>query len=351
MAEQTHFLETVRTEEWRHNLLEKVSRVTGFDVLVDLSCHAVAAVNVPDIPTVNRQARQIVQSYGKEELATARQYYNNEHLLEYWKYYNSELEKVIATHSLDPAFPLFGIEVNLRGLTYRAHPIPLGNFLESGSGGFSPLDRLRSQLAPMLMAQRRIFKTLYVLFLNLNRKAHSETWDYYRIHYFLDNNLYEIGNGRYYRSPFDFVFFNTNMLELRLFLEHQLQAGATLSVADVGDFLRRQREYYLHLALSVTSEENEIHNHRRDLCWYDAAAGVVKDGVSDELREYYRRNVVEPYGLVKLTGCPFARSKGLKKNSLLEVFEYSDGLMLHLLSQSEEFQRAFGSRGAGISGQ
>jgi len=109
----------------------------------------------------------------------------------------------------------------------------------------------------------------------------------------------------------------------------------------VSEFLERQRKFFLKLALTITLAENEIHNRRKDLRWYDHTAGIVKDGISEELIKHFDETVIKRYGLIKQSGCPFAKSKAFKKNALIEIFEYYDSMMIHMLSRASEFKQLF----------
>jgi hypothetical protein len=89
-------------------------------------------------------------------------------------------------------------------------------------------------------------------------------------------------------------------------------------------------------------EESEALNHCRDLLIYDEQQGIVRlNGLTDEVRQQLREEKIEPYQIVRFDGCPFAKSKGVDHNALLEVYEFFDRLMLHLLNFSPEFGNLF----------
>jgi len=341
-------LDKVSAESWRSEFLERIASLPGFVSLAESSCDACEAPSV-DMGALNVAAKELIQTYDKEELVVARQHYNNEHVLEYWLYYNRQLDVLSESGIVDRGFPLFEIEVDLPRRTYRAAAVSLDQLNDDSvlSNVVSPgrpvpvpqkgLERLLAKLVVMQRIQNSTYSKFYPLLLNTARDAGNTMWDYYKIHYFLDNNLYEIEDGVYYRSPFSFVFFNHNVIETRLFLEHCLSNAVPLTLSEVGTFLKRQREQHLRLAVNVSSAENEIHNRRRDLYYYDPADEVVKDQFTPELTDYFLRTIVEPCGIIKQDGCPFARTKGLQKNALVEVFEHFDKMILHLMENSVEF--------------
>lgn len=354
----------VMSAAWRKSFLESVCSLDQFNVLVDESAGLPVRHPSPEqLEQLNAAAQRLISGYDRKELVVARQSYNNEHVLEFWKFYSQECQRLLKSGTIAHDFPLFSVTPDFEGLDFDARAIPVTRFDEDDflcqTVGASPadvprdgLERLWAKLVVLHRIQNATIQTLYRLLINKARLQGTAVWDYYRIHYFLDNNLYQLGNGAFYRSPFSFVFFNTNLLELKLYLEFHIRNAAEISLTTVQDFLERQREYYLRLALSVSSEENEIHNRRRDLCRYDPEDGVVKDQFTDALKNHYHETVVHACGMIKLDGCPFARTKGLRKNALIEVFEYFDRMMVHLLEHSVEFRAlsATGPHGAGRSG-
>ena len=182
-------------------------------------------------------------------------------------------------------------------------------------------------------------RILYDLFIEHHRRIGGTIRDYYRIHFFLDNFLYVREDGMVRRSHFDFIFMNNNLYELKLYLQDRFDKEKRLTLDEVNTFLRQQRQFYAKAALSISLADNEIHNNRKDLLAYDEDVGIVlARDVTDTLREHYQDNVIEGYGLIRQGGCPFARSTGLKKNALIEVFEYTDTLMPRQLRSCEGVQ-------------
>jgi hypothetical protein len=167
-------------------------------------------------------------------------------------------------------------------------------------------------------------------------------WHAYKIHQFLDYFLYIGPNGDNCGATFEGIFFNSNISELTLFLEHHFAEQRCLSLLEVDQFLHRQRNHYLTRAISISLEESEALNHRRDLLIYDERQGIViLNGLTDEIRQKLREEKIEPYQMARFDGCPFAKSKGVDHNALLEVYEFFDRLMLHLLNLSPEFSNLF----------
>lgn len=357
-------LELVGSSVWRSALLAKFAALPDFDSLLAQSCSPAGVDKTAgSLAELNMKAAQIVRSHDRQELVVARQYYNNEHLVRFWRFFCEELDKIVASNDLDPDFPLFEITMDLSVPDYRVGPLA-PSFLEghagAGDGGhesrgscsqissrFPDVDhgdlrRLFVKLSVFFAYQASLLAAFYRLFLNIHRKQGGEIWDYYRIHFFLDNHLYGRDNEYFYRSSFDLIFFNSNLLELGIFLHYHFSRGLPLSLDDVRGFLRRQTEYHLKRALTISMEDNEIFNRRKDLLEYLPDEGLVSmRGVSDELRAFYRKSVIEYYGLLKQGGCPFAKSKGVSRNALLELYGYSNELIIQLLSRAEEFDRVF----------
>jgi len=95
-------------------------------------------------------------------------------------------------------------------------------------------------------------------------------------------------------------------------------------------------------AVSISLEESEALNHCRSLLMYDERQGIViLNGLTDVVRQQLREKLLEPYQMARFDGCPFAKSKGVDRNALLEVYEYFDKMMLHLLNHSCEFHNLF----------
>lgn len=364
MSSPSSDLELVGSPVWRSALLAKFATLPGFDSLLTQSCSpsGVDKTTVP-LAELNMKAAQIVHSHDRQELVVARQYYNNEHLVRFWRFFCEELDKIVSANGLDPHFPLFEITMDLSVPDYRVRPLA-SSFLEdhadAGDGGHETRDpsslissrfpnvdhidlrRLFVKLSVFFAYQTSLLVAFYRLFLNIHRKQGSEVWDYYRIHFFLDNHLYSRDNEYFYRSSFDLIFFNSNLVELGIFLHYHFSRGLPLSVDEVRGFLRRQTEYHLKRALTISMEDNEIFNRRKDLLEYLPDEGLVGiREVSDELRAFYRQSVIEYYGLLKQGGCPFAKSKGVSRNALLELYGYSNELIIQLLSRAEEFDQVF----------
>lgn len=359
-------LKTIMTEEWRSAFIGRLAKLDGFFELVDRSCQTISIAHRPiDFAALNMQARNLIASYDIKDLAAARQYYNNEHLVLFWKFYHDKLEPLFENGSVDRNFPVFTAEIDYAGDDFRVTPVKI-DFLNSDvmkigddllrresvteihKSGERDLRDLFARLTILQQIQNKAFNDFHLLFLKQAQRAKNIVWDYYKIHYFLDNNLYPLGDGTYYRAPFDYVFFSSNITELKLFLSHCHASDLNIDINNVADFLGRQRKYYLQIALSLSLPENEIHNRRKDLRWYDPIEGVVKDGISDDLLRFYDETVVKKGGLVKQGGCPFAKTKGVRRNSLIEVFEYFDQMMIALLSHSTLFAKLFGARLAAL---
>ncbi len=362
----------VQTRVWRDSFLHEISRIDNFEEWLSSSLSAVANQTPgQEMNHLTNEALKIVQSKDRNELTAARQYYNNAHLLGYWRMLNTELGSAIKRGAVDADFPLLKIQPDKHPNWFLLTGIPLQFFsqikfdideqtvltspedfkkevpvLLKPSGGDqtrqSRLNMVFLQLSLLVRIQMEAMSTFYKLFLQFQYELKSPLWDYYKIHIFLDNFLYVREDGYVRRSNFGNIFGNSSLYELKLYLQSCLDSHIKIRLADVEGFLKRQRKYMLNLALTISLEENEIHNCRKDLLAYDPERGVVRAiGITKDMLDYYQQSVIAPLGVIKQNGCPFALSKGLSRNALIENFEHFDRLIISFLRNSKNFHTAF----------
>lgn len=358
----------VGSAEWRGTLLSRLSTLDGFDSLAAESRGLSAPTLAERAARLRIDAARIVGSYPKMELAAARQYYNTEQLLRFWRYFNREIANLARLGLITAEFPLFTMQADLERLVYGIKPVGIEYFgtlnttgngngahcpiqlpaqalhgLDAAGPGYARLSALFNKLLALHRIMTGTVRTYYDIFLNMGHKRNTVAWQCYKIHLFLDHYLYIDASGEPCRADFDHIFFSTNVKPLQFYLSHCLASGATVTLADAEAFLARQRNYYLEQALSLSIEDTEILNLERELIRYVPEKGVTTVcGATDELREFYRQNRIIPYGRIKLSGCPFAKVKGVRGNAVLEVFEMFDRMILHLLLHTEEFYDLFG---------
>ncbi|MEW6330544.1 MAG: hypothetical protein AB1560_03690 [Pseudomonadota bacterium] len=369
---QARYFGLVKSESWRRRFLGQLSDLAGFDTFLKRSRVAEKGELSRLLASMRGHAKRLIKTYPKHELAAARQYYNNEQLVHFWRGFSQELEGLIRLGAVPREFPVFEVSIDGTKQLYGARAVSIRHFEEievhrvsdhplryrwnpktgdvrqerDGDDAQTAATNLESLMGKLTILHDMVFRSLrslYGIFVEYNRMAGTKIWDYYRIHQFLDNFLYVAPNGEPCRSSFDFVFFNSNVHELRLYLAHHHDKQLPLTLSDVSDFLKRQRTYYQKLAVSISLEESEALNHRKDLYEYDEKCGVVMlAGITDEFKRHLHKHKIEPIGLLRLDGCPFAKSRGVERNALIEVYEFFDRLVLHFLAHSREFDRLFG---------
>lgn len=358
----------VGSAEWRETLLSRLSTLDGFDSLAAESRGLSAPTLAERAARLRIDATLIAGSYPRMELAAARQYYNTEQLLRFWRYFNREIANLARLGLITAEFPLFTVQADLERLVYGIKPVDIEYFgalntaghgndthcpiqlpaqalhgLNAAEPGYARLSALFNKLLALHQIMFGTVKTYYDIFLKMGCKRNTVAWQCYKIHLFLDHYLYIDASGESLRADFDRIFFSTNVKPFQFYLAHCLASGATVTLADAEAFLARQRNHYLEQALSLSIEDTEILNLERQLIRYVPEKGVTTVcGATDELREFYRQNRIIPYGRIKLDGCPFAKVKGVRGNAMIEVFEMFDRMMLYLLLHAEEFNDLFG---------
>lgn len=365
------YIDTVRSDAWRERFLEQLSLLEEYESFLAQN-GVIRSVNITGLPaSLRSKANQLVKSYSRHELVAAKQYYNNDHLIHFWRWFVENLDMLASAGAISRDFPLFRVNINWEILKYRVTKIPIQQFEQShfykisdqplkyasvsrASSGRkdhadgavdtagADFESLKGKLVVLRIHVFEALRNLYYIFLEFNRRNKSVPWNSYKIHQFLDYFLYIGPNGDNCGAAFEGIFFNSNISELTLFLDHHFAQRRRLLLFEVDQFLQRQRKHYLTRAVSISLEESEALNHRRDLLIYDERQGIVRlNGLTDEIRQLLREEKIEPYQMARFDGCPFAKSKGVDYNALLEVYEFFDRLMLYLLNFSPEFSNLF----------
>jgi len=363
----------VKAPEWRDWLLNELNKSPDLLRFVNQSRSRNSEAGLT-VGALQSRANEIMKAVPKEELMAARQYYNNAHLLHFWGALSAEYEKMIQANVLNRDFPLFDLQVNHQTGQYRIKPLTM-DFINSvnyempenarkpiegvmGIPVFPPpmarkrkskkgqarLDRLFLKLSLANKVYSATTTAFYDIFLQQHRNSSSYVWDCYKLHCFLDNFLYVDASGTARRSPFEFVFLNSDIYELKVFLQDRYEKSSGLLFEDVAAFLERQRAYYLKYAVTVSLKENEVHNRHKELLHYDEKRGIVVPSQDTRaLQEKYDREVIRRYGVHKQGGCPFAKSKGIRMNAMLELLEFVDNIFLKLTVATPEFAALYSS--------
>ena len=137
------------------------------------------------------------------------------------------------------------------------------------------------------------------------------------------------------------VFFNSNLFNVMAYLNHQYMNSNDASLSDVALFLARQRKYLAKLAVMNSLAENEVLNYCKNTNYYDEADGVVKIDATEEQLKYFQETKVDSYHMVKLEGCPFAKTLGVKTNTMVEVYEYFDDILIEFLELTNALGNCF----------
>jgi hypothetical protein len=294
-----------------------------------------------------------------------RHYYNTKQLVDFWKFYQELVESGITRNVVTRDFPvllaelrnsalfLSGLGVNqfAQGYVYRDGNNPQGFQRMNIANGDavmnmnSPEEIWNSLVGKMFLMLQAIVssgKLLYTHFLNEQWRIQSEIWDYYKIHIFLDTFMYIKDGIPRAHSGFDFVFFNSNYFELKEFLRDRLISGIRLTIPEVDQFLKRQRVHNLRLSQHISLVEADVLNKHKELLRYDQLSGIVQlQEIPSSILSASQNKVHHELGFVKVDGCPFARTKGVRGNALVEVYEYFDDLFLALLEHAWEFQTLY----------
>lgn len=349
MLKITSIIESVRSEAWKNKFLSLIS-----DYEVILSSSKEDNYSVSSSPSPVEQPYVLAQ-YKREELVAARQHYNNKHLIAFWKWYNKKLEGLIQSGKINREFPVFSVaRADVTGtIILKLHDVDyFRNFIyqKSDARAFAyrystktdhgkkisyadnPYVELLGQLHLLSEIVKQSTTIFYKKFLFDQKNSASSCWDDYTIHYFLDRYLYISPDGQICGSSFSAVFFSNNLNELEVYL-HRCKANKyEPSLAEISDFLGRQRKHYLSLATTISIEENAFLNNNRNLLYYDRGKEVVVMPKLDNNRyEYFHKELVLKTGVLKMNGCPFAKSKGISGNAVIEVFARFDRLMLKLI--------------------
>lgn len=298
--------------------------------------------------------------FSKQELATIKMYWNNYICIEFWKYYQDIIHYEFEKNSI---FILFS--VNARKSTYfELQPIPFET-IES--------EKVISLKHRLFQSQNLTEISFFKKFQTVNtilRNSFLDLYENFRISRqipFVDKkhtaqklevnwlNLYSmidiLENGLFYNekkkigfiTPINKILFSPNYVDLIIYLKFLLSNQKKIVFEDLVSFLKRQREYNLKNALHQTFVETNVKNQHQELLFYDEREEVVKLGnipkkLKQDSEEISRLLEID---MLERKGCPFARSKGLEKNSLMEYNEYFDFVYLEFLLQNKEFKELF----------
>jgi len=347
--------------EWRHEFLGLLNSIDGFEELVATSREGKQLDVTNLIAQMDSESGKVISRYEKKELVRACQYYNTVHLIEFWGWYCSWLDRSVESGVLPEDFPVFELKNGRNPGSIALEPLRMeviegyfywrapdkkdvfkfcrledrDEYKDKWSGCNSDsLDQLLGRL--YFLKQRYVeFTTfLYNRFLQEQKAANSSAWDYYKIHYYLDHLIYISPGGQYHGAVFDKIFFANNLWELEVYFRYCQESGIGISLEGAADFLERQVKYYIHLGLEISVEENAFLNNYRHLMRYDIEREVVvMPAMGRSLHDRLHSELVDKSGIIKGEGCPFVKSKGVSHNAAREVYTHFDNLMLKLLER------------------
>ena len=151
-------------------------------------------------------------------------------------------------------------------------------------------------------------------------------------------------NGDVYSSQFDKIFFSVNLSNLLIFLNYLNSKSLNISISGIEDFLKRQTRFSRKQALNISFEDNQMENKYPELLEYDENLQVVRIKQFPIKKYSKQREQKKELGISSKGGCPFAKSKGVEKNSFEEHFDYFNNILLDFLKQSKEFEFLFSEK-------
>ncbi len=352
----------VSAESWRKKFIYEIENNADIgDPFLD-SIESDTPIINDKVRLNNQPARQLINTYPKDELAVARQHYNSKHLVLFLKYYNHLKNRLITSKSINAEFPLFLFKSHDIQKSMEIFPFGIENFQNKSIVNHTKIHRIktaRNNTQPTIFRHRRLDSLLlklqqlasilkhsneytYKLFLREAAEQNSTAWECYKIHYFLDEFLFVNRNGAPSRAPFSGVFTNSNLLELQIFLTYYARSNLALTHRDLESFLENQRQYYLRISVTAPMVDILLLNGRKDLLAYDPEQNIVHmRNAPKEVLESIQKEGINSFGYSKLDGCPFAKMKGVNSNALIEVFRQFDDLALFMLKQTDDFMSLF----------
>ena len=307
----------------------------------------------------NEQGEDFLKQFDKQFLTNVRVYWNNYRCVLFWKFYVEELNKL--KRNSGESLSSFFIKLNKDKLNYTVEPLNyelLNNkkilnkyqynkksfndklkifFYKKQSKQNNLIFELTQKLIAVKMIQRESILNLYAVFLHRNDNNEFIT-KIYTILKLLDNCLFVDNNNHIFTSPFDRIFFSTNVDSLITFFQYLINKNLKLSYVGVEDFLKRQTIFNRKRALTIPFEENQMENLYSGLSKYDESLQVVRIKQYPIKEFLEQRHNKEAFDIKSTGGCPFAKSKGVEKNSFLEHYEYFNNLFLQYLKHSPEFK-------------
>lgn len=351
----------IRDPVWKEGFLREITELSGFDDLAERSRGAEATGPGEGCwDVIRRPAMEIVGRYSKSALVEARQHYNNSHLVEFWRWYGDILKKYILAGAITKKFPLLSVKETSAHRQYEIKPLspadfdcyefrPITKLPPACQYRYNPavkiprlskkkfvqaenLERFICKLCRLQDTYSKTTTYFYNKFVNTARQELSPVWGDYRIHLFLDHFLYRTKDGQTCDAPFEKIFFSSNIAELSVYLRYKFERKLIPSVPDIGLFVSRQTKYYLELAMKLDMTGVAYLNNYRHLLHYAPAKGiVVLPEMESKIRQMIDRDLIQAAGIIKMTGCPFAKSKGVAENAVVETFRHFDMLMLEMV--------------------
>lgn len=359
----------VRDTVWKNTFLQEIEGLTGFKELAEQSRGNRRTEHCQnDWDEIKQPALEILARYPKRTLIEARHHYNTTHLVEFWKGYCTTIQEYIAKGIISGSFPVFlvhergtqqNFDIEALSPAYFDHfeyrtlrklpPACLYKYnaeLRERKRSWQKLkenEDLERFICKLRLLEDIYSKTttyFYNRFINKVQLESLSTWGDYRIHLFLDHFLYLSKDGQTCDAPFEKIFFSSNLSELSTYLRHVFARKRRPPLEKIDEFLGRQRRYYIELAMTLDIVEVTYINNSRHLMHYDRDKRiVVMPPMESGIRTVIEQDLIQAAGVIKMSGCPFAKSKGMAENAVLEVFRHFDLLMLELVRHWYSFLR------------
>lgn len=349
----------VTSEKWKRDFLYELAAIPDFNYWLSLSTKNNIDLTSKFTRCIRDSAKRIIARYERTDLVRASYHYNTKHLIEFWMWFRTLQERLVRSGEICRDFPVFsvnegpangGCEINSLGIEYfeqyyfwKVSDQPCsyrycakanrseheGEWCKYSHDVF---DQLSGRLHALNLYTKDNMTRAYYRFLLQQKELESSCWDDYRIHYFLDRFLYESEDGKSFGAPFEKIFFSNNLDEFEVYLRHCRRTGVDLKYTNIEKYLERQRKYYLALALKIGIAETAfLNNHRHLLCYDPDLKVVVMPELDEQLKSMLHWELVDKAGMMEMDGCPFAKSKGVSGNALIEVYARFDFLMLKLI--------------------
>lgn len=306
----------------------------------------------------SKDSAEFLSQFDKYTLYEAKKYWNNYLCVEFWNNYKKHVDEYNKKHGTQ--LGIFDVELKNNESDFEIKPASY-SILDNKKFRKKLFEntpyKKRSKLS--FFRNNRREKKLYILFEKIyavlfyqektvfkiikNQLFQNQQLAIcYGVVKFLDDYLFQNQENQTFSSPLKSIFLSNNSNQLSRYLEYAFLKNLKFQdISTVKNFLESQNKFSLKRALTTSYAENQIYNAYPRLLEYDKYENVVKiQHFPTELLDFYKKQQLS-FGIPDSTGCPFAKSRGISKNTLLEHYEYFNQLFLGLLQESEEFKELF----------